>query len=122
MEVERPPALPDCCALVLRYALGDLPNEFVFQEIVKSIKSAVSLTKINYYRPRSTNDYRFCVTDETEYTEIMHIGRLPIGHVLLPIAAFIPDLKMTYSTNCWELGHNRTQCRLSPRCRKCLDT
>ncbi|CAF4451919.1 unnamed protein product [Rotaria sp. Silwood2] len=121
IEIERPRVLPDCCALVLRYVPPELTNEFVFKETVKSIKSTVSFSKINYHRPRSTNDYRFCVTDENEYDEIISIGRLAIGHILLPVTAFISGLKMTYCTNCWELGHIRPHCKVSPRCRKCLD-
>ncbi|CAF4876264.1 unnamed protein product, partial [Rotaria sp. Silwood2] len=77
----------------------------------KSIKSTVSFSKINYHRPRSTNDYRFCVTDENEYDEIISVGRLAIGHILLPVTAFISGLKMTYCTNCWELGHIRPHCK-----------
>ncbi|CAF3812866.1 unnamed protein product [Rotaria sp. Silwood1] len=120
IEIERPHALPDCCALVLRYVPAELSNEFVFKEIVKSIKSTVTFSKIKYY-PRSTNDYRFCVTDDNEYDEIISIGRLAIGHILLSVTAFIPGLKMTYCTNCWELGHFRSHCQVSPHCRKCLD-
>ncbi|CAF3755707.1 unnamed protein product [Rotaria sp. Silwood1] len=121
IEIERPRVLPDCCALVLRYVPAELSNEFVFKEIVKSLKSTVSFSKINYHHPRSTNDYRFCVTDENEYDEIISIGRLAIGHILLPVTAFITGLKMTYCTNCWELGHIRPHCKVSPRGRKCLD-
>ncbi|CAF2692523.1 unnamed protein product [Rotaria sp. Silwood2] len=28
---------------------------------------------------------------------------------------------MTYCNNCWALGHTRYQCKVGPRCRKCLD-
>ena len=122
IEIEHPRVLPDCCALVVRYVPAELSNEFVFKEIVKSIKSTVAFSKIKYQRPRATNDYRFCVTDENEYEEMMSIGRLAIGHVLLPVTAFIPGLKMTYCNNCWELGHTRPQCKLGPRCRICLDS
>ncbi|CAF3857364.1 unnamed protein product [Rotaria sp. Silwood1] len=121
IEIERPRALPDSCAVVLRYVPTDLPREFVTQEISKSIKPAIQFSKINYHRPRATDDFRFCITDENEYEEVLSIGRLAIGHVLLPITAFIPGLKMTYCNNCWELGHTRHQCKAGPRCRKCLD-
>ncbi|CAF1543622.1 unnamed protein product, partial [Rotaria sordida] len=122
IEIERPRVLPDSCAVVLRYVPTDLPREFVIQEILKSIKSAVQFSKINYHRPRATDDFRFCIIDENEYEEVLSIGRLAIGHVLLPITAFIPGLKMTYCNNCWELGHTRYQCKVGPRCRKCLDS
>jgi hypothetical protein len=122
IDVERPRALPDCCAVVVRYVPAELTNEFVIHEIAKSIKSVAQLSKINYHRPRSTNDFRFCVTDDNEYDEILSIGRLAIGHVLLPITAFISSLKMTYCNNCWELGHTRFQCKAEPRCRICLDS
>ncbi|CAF4699739.1 unnamed protein product [Rotaria sp. Silwood1] len=102
IEIERPRVLPDSCAVVLRYVPTDLPREFFIQEISKSIKSAIQFSKINYH-------------------QVLNIGRLAIGHVLLPITAFIPVLKMTYCNNCWELGHTRYQCTLGPRCRKCLD-
>ncbi|CAF2803067.1 unnamed protein product [Rotaria sp. Silwood2] len=121
IEVERPRVLPDSCAVVLRYVPTDLPKEFVTQEISRSIKSAIQFSKINYHRPRSTFDFRFCITDENEYEEVLSTGRLAIGHVLLPITALIPGLKMTYCNNCWALGHTRYQCKISPRCRKCLD-
>jgi hypothetical protein len=121
VEIQRPRALPDCCALVIRYVAAELSSEFVYTEIVKSITSAVSLTKINYHHPRTTNDYRFCVTDGNEYDEILSIGRIAIGHLLLPITSFIPSLKMTYCNNCWELGHTRPQCKAEPLCRRCLD-
>ncbi|CAF4804355.1 unnamed protein product [Rotaria sp. Silwood2] len=63
----------------------------------------------------------FVFTNENEYEEVLSIGRLAIGHVILPITAFIPGLKMTYCNNCWELGHTRYQCKVGPCCRKCLD-
>ncbi|CAF4187437.1 unnamed protein product, partial [Rotaria sordida] len=69
--------LPDSCAVVLRYVPTDLPREFVIQEILKSIKSAVQFSKINYHRPRSTDDFRFCIIDENEYEEVLSI--LPIS-------------------------------------------
>jgi hypothetical protein len=33
IDIERPRALPDCCALVLRYVPADLSNEFVVCEV-----------------------------------------------------------------------------------------
>ncbi|CAF1370057.1 unnamed protein product [Adineta ricciae] len=121
VEVERPRSLPDCCALVVRNVPADLPNEFIYQEITKSISSATSLTKMNYHRQRTTNDFRFCVADEKEYDEIMKIGRIAIGHVLLPITAFQSSLKLTYCNSCWEIGHFKAQCKVGPRCRLCLE-
>ncbi|CAF1240231.1 unnamed protein product [Rotaria magnacalcarata] len=121
VEIQRPRSLPDCCALVVRYAPADLSNEFVYREINKSISSASSFSKINYHRPRSTNDYRFCVADANEYEEILKIGRIAIGHLLLPITAFLPGLKLTYCANCWIIGHTKPECKMNPRCRKCLD-
>ncbi|CAF2803086.1 unnamed protein product [Rotaria sp. Silwood2] len=102
IEIERPRALPDSCAVVILYVPADLPREFVTQEISRSIKSAIQFSKINYH-------------------QVLSIGRLAIGHVILPITAFIPGLKMTYCNNCWELGHTRYQCKVGPCCRKCLD-
>ena len=120
VEIERPRSLPDCCALVVRHVPKDLSNEFVFKEITKSIKSAVTFSKINYYRQRSTNDIRFGVIDINEYQEMLNIGRIAIGHLLLPITTFISGLQMTYCINCWELGHTQQQCKVGPLCRKCL--
>jgi hypothetical protein len=122
IEIERPRSLPDCCALVVRYVPTELSDEYVIQEINKSTKSAVSFTQIKYHHPRPSKDYRFCVTDISEYEELLNIGRIAIGHVLLPITAFRPGLKMTYCTGCLELGHTRFQCKVGPRCRKCLET
>lgn len=122
VEIERPRSLPDCCALVVRYVPIELSNEFVVKEVVKSIRSSVTFTKMNYHRPRPTNNFRFCVTDPNEYEEILNIGRIAIGHLLLPVTAFLPGLKMTYCTNCWELGHTHSECKAGPRCRKCLET
>ena len=121
VEVERPRSLPDCCALVVRNVPADLPNEFTYQEITKSITSATSLTKMNYHRQRTTNDFRFCVANENEYNEIIKIGRIAIGHVLLPITTFQSSLKMTYCNSCWEIGHFRAQCKVVPCCRLCLE-
>ncbi|CAF2928060.1 unnamed protein product [Rotaria sp. Silwood2] len=75
IEIERPRALPDSCAVVIRYVPADLPREFVIQEISRSIKSAIQFSKINYHCPRSTDDLRFCITDENEYEEVLSIGR-----------------------------------------------
>jgi len=122
VEVDRPRVLPDCCALVVRHVPADLTGEFVFKEISKSIKSAVALTRMNYHRPRPTNDFRFCVLSENEYNEMVNIGRLAIGHVLLPVTSFVSSLKMTYCTNCYELGHLRQDCKQGPRCRYCLES
>lgn len=121
VEILRPRALPDACALVVRSVPVDLPNEFVFQEIIKTIKSAVSFSMIKYYHYRSTNDFRFCVSDMNEFNEITLIGRIAIGNLLLQINPFIPSLKMTYCNKCWELGHQRQECNMYPRCRKCLE-
>ncbi|CAF4155118.1 unnamed protein product, partial [Rotaria sordida] len=121
IEIERPRMLPDSCAVVLRYVPTDLPKEFVIQEILRSIKSATQFSKINYHRPRSTDDFRFCIIDENEYEEVLNIGRLAIGHVLLPITAFIPGLKMTYCNKCWKLGHTQHRCKVGSRCRLYLD-
>ncbi|CAF2030765.1 unnamed protein product [Rotaria magnacalcarata] len=121
VEISRPRSLPDCCALVVRYVPTDLSISFIYQEISKTIRSAVSISKINYHRPRSTNDYRFCVVDRKEFDEIIAIGRIAIGHSLLPITPFITGLKMTYCANCWKIGHLKSECKESPRCRKCLD-
>ncbi|CAF4642350.1 unnamed protein product [Rotaria sp. Silwood2] len=104
IEIRRPRALPDRCAVVVRYVPGELSNGLVFNEITRSIKSAASVSKINYHHTRTTNDFRFCITDINEYTEIITIGRIAIGHLMLPVTAFIPSLKMTYCNNCWELG------------------
>lgn len=120
VEIERPRSLPDCCALVVRHVPEKIPKEFVYQEINKSIKSAVSFSKINY-RQRATNDYRFCVTDEGEYEEIVNIGRTTVGHLLLSVTPFVPGLNMTYCNKCWQLGHTRSQCKNEPKCRKCLE-
>ncbi|CAM4740665.1 unnamed protein product [Rotaria magnacalcarata] len=106
----------------LHYAPADLANEFVYREINKSISSASSFSKINYHRPRSTNDYRFCVADANEYEEILKIGRIAIGHLLLPITAFLPGLKLTYCSNCWIIGHTKPECKMNPRCRPHLST
>jgi len=100
VAIEQPRSLPNCCALVVRYVPTKLSNEFVVKEVVKSIRSSVTFTKMNYHRPRSTNDFRFCVTDPNECEEILNIGRIAIDHLLLPFTAFLPGLKMTFCTNC----------------------
>lgn len=121
IEIEKPRTLPDCCALVVRYVPAELKVDTVVQEVVKSISSAVSFTPMNQNREKPTLDYRFCVIEEDEYDEMIKIGRIAIGHVLLPITPFAPGLKLTYCINCWKLGHIRTQCSTSPRCKFCLD-
>ncbi|CAF3865423.1 unnamed protein product, partial [Rotaria sp. Silwood1] len=82
--------------------------------------------------PVGTNRYKFGVTskndflllwnsDANEYEEILKIGRIAIGHLLLPITAFLPGVKLTYCSNCWMIGHTKPECKINPRCRKCLD-
>ncbi|CAF0993445.1 unnamed protein product [Adineta ricciae] len=121
VEVERPRALPDFCAVVIRNIPMELNNQYLYQEITKTIESASSLTKINYSRPRTTNDYRCCITDTDEYNEILKIGRIAIGHLLLSITPFMPGLKMTYCNKCWELGHTKNLCKKEAKCRLCLE-
>jgi hypothetical protein len=71
IDIERP------CALSLRYVPAKPPHGFMIQDIMTSITSAVSFSKTNYHRPRTTNDYRFCVIDEND--EIINIDRLAIN-------------------------------------------
>ncbi|CAF3192134.1 unnamed protein product [Rotaria socialis] len=121
VEIQQPRSLPDCCTLLVCYAPADLSNEFVYREITKSISSAGSYSKINYHRPRSTNDYRFCIADANKYEEILKITSVTIEYLLLQITAFRPGLKLTYCSNYWMIGHTKPECKMNPRCRKCLD-
>ncbi|CAM2723487.1 unnamed protein product [Rotaria socialis] len=121
VEIQQPRSLPDCCTLLVCYAPADLSNEFVYREITKSISSAGSYSKINYHRPRSTNDYRFCIADANKYEEILKIASVTIEYLLLQITAFRPGLKLTYCSNCWMISHTKPECKMNPRCRKCLD-
>ena len=112
--------IPDCCVLYIHYASAELPNEFVFQEVAKSIKSAESL-KTKLSPTRAITDCKFGVTDENEYQKVLNIDRIGIGYVVPPVTVYMAGLKMNFYTNYLTLGHARSPFKASARFRKYLD-
>ena len=117
----KPKFVPDCFALVVRYVPRDMDLEFVKDEIKRTIASADNVKQIHYAYERKSNDFRFTVTDLTEYNTARELGRISIGNRWLSITPFLTGNRMTYCTRCWKIGHIREQCKFSgQRCRICL--
>ncbi|CAF2003672.1 unnamed protein product [Rotaria magnacalcarata] len=71
---------------------------------------------------RPTKYIRFTVSDLAEYEDALKLGRLSIANRLHPITRYLPANKLTFCTNCWQIGHVRSSCNSSARkCRVCLE-
>ncbi|CAF1399049.1 unnamed protein product [Rotaria sp. Silwood1] len=121
IKIVKPKFIPDCFALVVRYVPRELDLEFVKEEIKRTIASADNIKQIYYTYERKSNDFRFTVTDLTEYNTARELGRISIGNHWLSITPFLSGNRMTYCTRCWKIGHLREQCKNNvQRCRVCL--
>ncbi|CAF1384518.1 unnamed protein product [Rotaria sordida] len=122
VKIIKPNYVPDCFALVVRYVPRDLEIETVKEEINRTITSADNIKQIHYAYVRRTNDFRFTVTDLTEYNSALELGRISICNHWLSITPFLSGNRMTYCTKCWRIGHVRDQCKTNiQRCRVCLE-
>ncbi|CAF2698630.1 unnamed protein product [Rotaria sp. Silwood2] len=117
----KPKFVPECFTLVLRYIPKSFSTQIVSEEIKRSISSADNIKQIIYSYNRTTNDFRFTVSDLTEYEGALKLGRISIGNRLHPVTVYQPAKKMTFCTNCWLIGHTRATCLVRERkCRICL--
>ena len=122
ISVIKPKYVPDCFALVVRYVPHELEIETVVDEIKHTITSADNIKRIHYAYERKTNDFRFTVTDLKEYSAALEMGRIAICNHWLSITPFLSGNRMTYCTQCWEIGHMQDQCEVNvQRCRVCLE-
>ncbi|CAF2399129.1 unnamed protein product [Rotaria sp. Silwood2] len=121
MAVIKPKFVPECFTLVVRYVPQSVTSEMVSEEIKRSISSASNFKQILYSYSRSSNDYRFTVSDLTEYEGALKIGRLCIANRFHPITKYLPANKLTFCTKCWCIGHLRPSCISNvAKCRICL--
>lgn len=120
--VEKPKYIPDSFALVVRYVPRELEENFVSNEIQRTIASADRIKRIHYSYQRRTDDYRFDVKDYGEYNAVLQLGRIAIGHSWLSITKFYPGNRLTYCTKCWCIGHLRNKCNSESKCRICLES
>ncbi|CAF3799109.1 unnamed protein product [Rotaria magnacalcarata] len=96
--VVKPKYVPDSFALVVRYVPRELDEDFVSNEIQRTIASADRIKRIHYSYQRRTDDYRFDVKDYSEYNAALQLGRIAIGHSWLSITKFYPGNRLTYCT------------------------
>jgi hypothetical protein len=122
IEVIKPKFTPNSFALVVRYVPRELDDEFVANEIQRTIASADRIKRIQYTHQRRSNDYRFDVKDYQEYNSALKLGRIAIGHSWLSITPFFSGNRLMYCTKCWSIGHLRNKCSGAARCRVCLET
>ncbi|CAM4884716.1 unnamed protein product [Rotaria socialis] len=119
--VVKPKYVPDSFALVVRYVPRELEENFVSNEIQRTIASADRIKRIHYSYQRRTDGYRFAVKDYSEYNAVLQLGRIAIGHSRLPITKFYPGNRLRYCTKCWCIGHLRNKCNSENKCRICLE-
>ena len=101
MVLVKPKYIPDSFALVVRYVPRELKENFVSNEIQRTIASADGIKRIHYSYQRRTDDYRFDVKDYSEYNAVLQLGRIAIGHSWLSITKFYPGNRLIYCTKCW---------------------
>ncbi|CAM4774360.1 unnamed protein product [Rotaria magnacalcarata] len=119
--VTTPKYVPDSFALVVRYVPRELEENFVSNEIQRTIASADRIKHIHYSYQRRTDDYRFNVKDYSEYNAVLQLGRIAIGHSWLSVIKFYPGNRLTYCTKCWCIGHLRNKSNSENKCRICLE-
>ncbi|CAF1223598.1 unnamed protein product [Rotaria sp. Silwood1] len=120
--VVKPKYIPDSFTLVVRYVPRELDENFVSNEIQRTIASADRIKRIHYSYQRRTDDYRFEVKDYREYNAVLQLGRIAIGHSWLSITKFYPGNRLTYCTKCWRIGHLRNKCSSESKCRICYES
>ncbi|CAF2053706.1 unnamed protein product, partial [Rotaria magnacalcarata] len=111
----------DYATLVVRYVPRELEENFVSNEIQRTIASADRIKRIHYSYQRRTDDYRFDVKDYSEYDAVLQLGRIAIGHSWLSITKVYPGNRLTYCTKCWCIDHLRNKCNSENKCRICLE-
>ncbi|CAF0966291.1 unnamed protein product [Rotaria magnacalcarata] len=114
-------AVPDSFALVVRYVPRELEENFVSNEIQRTIASADRIKRIHYSYQRRTDDYRFDVKDYSGYDAVLQLGRIAIGHSWLSITKVYPGNRLTYCTKCWCIDHLRNKCNSENKYRICLE-
>ncbi|CAF4247293.1 unnamed protein product [Rotaria magnacalcarata] len=111
--VVKPKYVPDSFALVVRYVPRELDEDFVSNEMQRTIASADRIKRIHYSYQRRTDDYRFDVKDYSEYNAALQLGRIAIGHSWLSITKFYPGNRLTYCTRFGVLHHSLdSQCQV----------
>ncbi|CAF1918969.1 unnamed protein product [Rotaria magnacalcarata] len=118
---ERQQQVPDSFALVVRYVPRELEENFVSNEIQRTIASADRIKRIHYSYQRRTDDYRFDVKDYSGYDAVLQLGRIAIGHSWLSITKVYPGNRLTYCTKCWCIDHLRNKCNSENKYRICLE-
>ncbi|CAF2646572.1 unnamed protein product [Rotaria sp. Silwood2] len=123
IKITMPKFTPEQFSLVVRYIPLDFTAEQVAKEVKLSANTASNFRAIIYSYPRSTNDFRFTVSDSKEYNGLLRLGHIGIGNQMRIVTTYKPANKLTYCTKCWRLGHLRNQCKQKiQKCRICLLT
>ncbi len=77
--------VPESFTLVVRYVPHELDENFVANEIQRTIASAERIKHIHYAYNRKTDDYRLDVKDYQEYKSALQLSRIGIGYSWLSI-------------------------------------
>src|SRR5690348_14580344 len=96
VKISKPKFIPDCFALVVRYASHEFESDFVKKEIKRTIASANNIKQIHYAYERKSNGLRLPVTDLTEYNIAREVGRIANGNHWLSFTPFLIGNHMTY--------------------------
>ena len=122
ISVILPKFVPEQFSLVVRYIPLEITVEQVAKEVKRSTGSAENFKKIVYHYQRSTNDFRFTVSDIKEYYGLLRLGHIGVGKKISIVSPYRPVNKLTYCTKCWALGHIRSQCKQFKQiCKICLE-
>ncbi|CAF1245372.1 unnamed protein product [Rotaria magnacalcarata] len=78
--VAKPKYVPDSFAPLVRYVPRELEENFVSNEIQRTVASADRIKRIHYSYQRRTDDYQFDVKDYSEYNAVLQLSRIAIGH------------------------------------------
>ncbi|CAF1521239.1 unnamed protein product [Adineta ricciae] len=122
ISVTLPKFTPDQFALVVRNVPLEFAAEHVMEEVRKSATSVDKLRMIIYPYQRTTNDFRFIVSDLKEYNGLINLGHAGVGNKLCTITPYRPANKITFCNKCWCIGHIRSRCSsMVQKCRFCLE-
>ena len=115
-----PKFTPSQFALVVPYVAPEFIATEAAQKVIKLASTASEFHAIVYSYPRSTNDFRFTVSDLKEYNGLLRLGHIGIGDKMRVVTPYRSAKKLTYCSKCWMLGHTRNNCtQLSQKCRFC---
>ncbi|CAF1417027.1 unnamed protein product [Adineta ricciae] len=121
ISVTLPKFTPDQFALVVRNVPLEFAAEHVMEEVRKSATSVDKFRMIIYPYQRTTNDFRFIVSDLKEYNGLINLGHVGVGNKLCTITLYRPANKITFCNKCWCIGHIRSRCSSTvQKCRFCL--